>query len=49
MLNPGESNLGKIVMLVRQTQKSPLKKKLDLIVIDGSPGMGCPVIACITG
>ena len=24
-------------------------RKLDLILIDGSPGIGCPVIASLTG
>lgn len=50
LLNPGESNSGKLVTLVRQNAKIVAEKeKSDLIIIDGSPGIGCPVIACITG
>jgi MinD superfamily P-loop ATPase len=50
MLNPGESNSGKLVTLVRQNAKILAQKESsDLIIIDGSPGIGCPVIASITG
>ncbi len=50
MLYPGESNSGKLVTLVRQNAKILAEKeKRDLIIIDGSPGIGCPVIASITG
>jgi MinD superfamily P-loop ATPase len=50
MLYPGESNSGKLVTLVRQNAKILCEKeKRDLIIIDGSPGIGCPVIASISG
>jgi MinD superfamily P-loop ATPase len=50
LLNPGESNSGKLVTLVRQNAKIMVaKEKCDLVIIDGSPGIGCPVIASITG
>jgi len=50
ILHPGESNSGKLVTLVRQNAKIVAEKeKSDLIIIDGSPGIGCPVIASITG
>jgi MinD superfamily P-loop ATPase len=50
MLHPGESNSGKLVTLVRQNAKILAEKEnSDLIIIDGSPGIGCPVIASITG
>ncbi len=50
LLNPGESNSGKLVTLVRQNAKILAKKEnRDLIIIDGSPGIGCPVIASVTG
>jgi MinD superfamily P-loop ATPase len=50
LLYPGESNSGKLVTLVRQNAKILAdKEKRDLIIIDGSPGIGCPVIASITG
>jgi MinD superfamily P-loop ATPase len=49
-LYPGESNSGKLVTLVRQNAKILVdKENCDLIIIDGSPGIGCPVIASITG
>jgi len=50
MLHPGEANSGKLVTLVRQNAKILAEKEnSDLIIIDGSPGIGCPVIASITG
>jgi len=50
LLNPGEGNSGKLVTLVRQNAKNiAITKKLDVIIIDGSPGIGCPVIASISG
>jgi MinD superfamily P-loop ATPase len=50
LLYPGEANSGKLVTLVRQNAKILAEEeKLDLIIIDGSPGIGCPVIASITG
>jgi len=50
ILHPGESNSGKLVTLVRQNAKILSEKEnCNLIIIDGSPGIGCPVIASITG
>jgi len=50
VLRPGESNSGKLVTLVRQNAKILAERgRCDLIVIDGSPGIGCPVIASVTG
>ena len=50
MLKPGEANSGKLVTVVRQNAKTLAEKKREeLIVIDGSPGIGCPVIASVTG
>jgi len=49
-LNPGEEASGKLVSLVRKNAKKIAEKqKKDLIIIDGSPGIGCPVIASIGG
>jgi len=49
-LGIAEENSGKLVSLVRtETKKVAAKRKLDLAIIDGSPGIGCPVIASITG
>jgi MinD superfamily P-loop ATPase len=50
LLNPGESNSGKLVTLVRQNAKMLAEKEhADFVIIDGSPGIGCPVIASVTG
>ena len=49
-LGVAEENSGKLVSIVRtQAKKIAEDRKLDLILIDGSPGIGCPVIASITG
>ncbi len=49
-LNPGEANSGKLVTLVRHNAKQIAEKEnRKLILIDGSPGVGCPVIASISG
>ena len=45
-----EENSGKLVSLVRQeARKLAQEKNLDLILTDGPPGVGCPVIASIGG
>ena len=50
LLLPGEANSGKLVTLVRQNAKlTASKENIDLIIVDGSPGIGCPVIASISG
>ncbi|MBN2189435.1 MAG: ATP-binding protein [Chitinispirillaceae bacterium] len=42
-------NSGKLVTLVRsEAKKIAEEKKLDYMLIDGSPGIGCPVIASLT-
>jgi len=49
-LGIAEENSGKLVTLIRKEAKRiAQKQKKDLPVIDGSPGIGCPVIASITG
>ncbi len=49
-LNMGEGASGKLVSFVRG-KATTLAENLhkDLIIVDGSPGIGCPVIASITG
>ncbi len=48
-LGVAEENSGKLVSLVRtQAKKIAEDRKLELVLIDGSPGIGCPVIASIT-
>jgi MinD superfamily P-loop ATPase len=49
-LGIAEENSGKLVTLVRQEAKKLSEHKdLDLILTDGPPGVGCPVIASIGG
>lgn len=49
-LGIAEENSGKLVTLIRQKAKElAAGQKRDLIIADGSPGIGCPVIASITG
>jgi MinD superfamily P-loop ATPase len=49
-LNPGEENSGKLVTLVRQNARQIAEEEnVDLILNDGPPGIGCPVIASIGG
>lgn len=49
-LGIGEENSGKLVSQIRtQARINANKKKNDLIIIDGPPGIGCPVIASISG
>jgi MinD superfamily P-loop ATPase len=49
-LNPGEEASGKLVTVVRNNAKKIAGERgLELIIIDGSPGIGCPVIASIGG
>jgi len=50
MLSPSESNSGKLVTLVRQNAKILVEREnCNFIIIDGPPGIGCPVIASVTG
>jgi MinD superfamily P-loop ATPase len=50
MLGIAEENSGKLVTLVRQESKKLADARaLDLILTDGPPGVGCPVIASIGG
>ncbi len=49
-LGIAEENSGKLVSLVRQKAKEIAEEKgYSWVIIDGSPGIGCPVIASITG
>lgn len=46
----GQENSGKLVTLVRQKGRLlAAEEKRDLLLIDGPPGIGCPVIAASTG
>jgi MinD superfamily P-loop ATPase len=49
-LDPGEANSGKLVTLVRHNARQTAEEEnSDLILVDGPPGIGCPVIASVTG
>ncbi len=49
-LGIAEENSGKLVTLVRQQAKQLAEEKgIDLILTDGPPGVGCPVIASVGG
>jgi MinD superfamily P-loop ATPase len=47
-LGIAQENSGKLVSLIRsEAKKLAVKNNLDLILTDGPPGIGCPVIASI--
>jgi MinD superfamily P-loop ATPase len=49
-LGIAEENSGKLVVLIRQEGKKLAEKnQLDLLLTDGPPGVGCPVIASLGG
>lgn len=49
-LGIAEENSGKLVALVRKEAKELAKARgRDLILVDGPPGIGCPVISSVTG
>ncbi len=49
-LGIAEENSGKLVSCVKEhAVKLALKDKRDLVIIDGPPGIGCPVIASLSG
>jgi MinD superfamily P-loop ATPase len=49
-LGVGAENSGKLVTVIRQSaEKIARQHNLDLVICDGSPGIGCPVIASLTG
>jgi MinD superfamily P-loop ATPase len=49
-LGIAEENSGKLVSRVRKEAKELAeKKKCDWVIVDGAPGIGCPVIASLSG
>ena len=49
-LGIAEENSGKLVALVRQKAKELAEEqKCDWVIVDGAPGIGCPVIASLSG
>lgn len=49
-LYPGAENSGRLVTAVRtEAKRVAARNRADWLLVDGSPGTGCPVIASITG
>lgn len=49
-LGAAEANSGKLVSLIRKEAKQiATEQDKKIIIVDGSPGIGCPVIASISG
>lgn len=47
-LNPGMENSGKLVTLVRQNARKIAEEgRHEIVLVDGPPGIGCPVIASL--
>ncbi|HNW69426.1 MAG TPA: ATP-binding protein [Bacteroidales bacterium] len=50
ILAPGEENSGKLVSLIREKAKKLAEENnCQTIILDGPPGVGCPVISTISG
>lgn len=49
-LFPGQDNSGKLVTLVKQRARlQALDEGRELVIVDGPPGIGCPVISATSG
>jgi len=49
-LYPGQENSGKLVTLVKQRARlQALDENRELVLVDGPPGIGCPVISATSG
>lgn len=49
-LKPGEENSGRLVSLVKKRAREIAEREeTRLIIIDGPPGIGCPVISSLSG
>jgi MinD superfamily P-loop ATPase len=50
VLFPAQENSGKLVTLIKQHAKlHAIDNGCDLMIIDGPPGVGCPVISAVSG
>ncbi len=50
LLDPGEDNSGKLVAMVKQQARMAAKAEgANTILVDGPPGIGCPVISSLSG
>jgi MinD superfamily P-loop ATPase len=49
-LKPAQENSGKLVTLVKQQARlAALEGNYPLLIVDGPPGIGCPVISALSG
>jgi len=49
-LRPGAENSGKLVTLIKQHARLlALDDGYELVIVDGPPGIGCPVISAVSG
>ena len=49
-LRPAQENSGKLVTLVKQQARlRALDENYPLVIVDGPPGIGCPVISAVSG
>jgi MinD superfamily P-loop ATPase len=49
-LHPAQENSGKLVTLVKQQAKQMAEdENASLVLVDGPPGIGCPVISAVSG
>ena len=49
-LYPGEENSGRLVTVLKQKAREIAEEQgLDLVLCDGAPGIGCPVISSMAG
>ncbi|MCG8533452.1 MAG: 4Fe-4S binding protein [Desulfovibrionales bacterium] len=49
-LFPGEENSGRLVALLKEeARKTATERGYDIMLADGAPGIGCPVIASLSG
>jgi len=49
-LKPGQENSGKLVTIVKQHARlAALDRNFPLLLVDGPPGIGCPVISALSG
>lgn len=50
LLEPGAENSGRLVAMVKHKAKKTAKdNEAELVLVDGPPGIGCPVIAALSG
>ncbi len=49
-LTPGEENSGRLVsVLKKEARETAIREGQDIILCDGAPGIGCPVISSLSG